>query len=242
MARTWPDSKPAAISFTYDDGYSNTYAASDLEEFGLRGTFYITGEFAKNAIPFWRAVAGRGHELGNHTWSHPHEKLPTGFATSDEYVRKEIGKMEHWMNENIGFDEFRTFRHIGGVYGVGPGNDEESSKRYLNILVAHFVGASPALETVDLTTSIADAKANPYRIGATAPTWGLDTASRAIEYIDQAVAMRSWGVLMFHEVTNSARSERQTSRNTHRAIIAHAISKGVWIAPFRDVLDYCKSQ
>jgi peptidoglycan/xylan/chitin deacetylase (PgdA/CDA1 family) len=43
-----------------------------LERFGFKATFYINpGDGYENALKAWRDVADRGHEIGNHSVTHP---------------------------------------------------------------------------------------------------------------------------------------------------------------------------
>ena len=76
---TYRDGKQAALSFTFDDGASDQLplAVPQLEKRGWRGTFYIIGSFIPeddDANGFtWKVIrdlAGRGHEIGNHTMTH----------------------------------------------------------------------------------------------------------------------------------------------------------------------------
>ena len=76
------DNKPAAISFTYDDGLMEHYTmvAPELEKRGFRGTFWIIGNMVgvnDTVSPrlTWdkvREMHQRGHEMSSHSWSHPH--------------------------------------------------------------------------------------------------------------------------------------------------------------------------
>ena len=78
----------AALSYTFDDGLRDHYtlAAPMLEEFGFHGTFFIIGKVVADTDELaaakkpgvhggvsWGQVkdlAARGHEIGNHSWSH----------------------------------------------------------------------------------------------------------------------------------------------------------------------------
>jgi len=63
------------IALTFDGGSINN-AAEDilniLKENGVKGTFFLTGEFIQKYPNTVRRIAGEGHDAGNHTWSHPH--------------------------------------------------------------------------------------------------------------------------------------------------------------------------
>lgn len=62
------------ISFTMDcgSGSSNLPTILDiLDEFGVKITFFVTGKFAQANPEMVTEMAARGHEIGNHSWSHP---------------------------------------------------------------------------------------------------------------------------------------------------------------------------
>jgi len=43
-----------------------------LEQRGAIATFFLTGEYIKRNPDLVRRIAATGHQVGNHTWSHPH--------------------------------------------------------------------------------------------------------------------------------------------------------------------------
>ena len=71
----FPNGAHAAVSLTYDDGLTSHFedVAPTLERYGLRGTFNtpIARASVMQHAPAWRALAARGHELGNHSLFHP---------------------------------------------------------------------------------------------------------------------------------------------------------------------------
>ncbi|HYX83819.1 MAG TPA: polysaccharide deacetylase family protein [Gaiellales bacterium] len=64
----------ARVALTFDDGPSpHTAEIADLiAAHGGRGTFFVLGQAVAGNEPLLRRMAGAGHELGNHTHSHPH--------------------------------------------------------------------------------------------------------------------------------------------------------------------------
>ena len=62
------------VAMTFDDGPhpSNTPRLLDmLRERGLRATFYLIGNRVVQYPQLARRIAEEGHEIGNHSWSHP---------------------------------------------------------------------------------------------------------------------------------------------------------------------------
>lgn len=63
-----------AIAFTFDDGPDPLYTPQVLDIFRKRGgraTFFMIGQMMERYPDLVRAVVDAGHEIGNHTWSHP---------------------------------------------------------------------------------------------------------------------------------------------------------------------------
>jgi peptidoglycan/xylan/chitin deacetylase (PgdA/CDA1 family) len=68
------------VSFTFDDVPNSAYTngAAVLDEYSIRGTFYIAGGICGTTDTYWRLIDrdqvrdlhARGHEIGCHTFSH----------------------------------------------------------------------------------------------------------------------------------------------------------------------------
>lgn len=62
------------IAFTMDCGSHNRYVPTILDildQYGVKITFFVTGKFAADNPDLVREMAARGHEVGNHSWTHP---------------------------------------------------------------------------------------------------------------------------------------------------------------------------
>jgi peptidoglycan/xylan/chitin deacetylase (PgdA/CDA1 family) len=74
IASPWPDGCRGAVSLTFDDGLESqrAVAAPLLSRYGLSGTFYVNPqENYMDQLAPWQEAASAGHEIGNHTVSHP---------------------------------------------------------------------------------------------------------------------------------------------------------------------------
>jgi peptidoglycan/xylan/chitin deacetylase (PgdA/CDA1 family) len=61
-------------ALTFDDGPDDTYTpqvAAILDRFGIKGTFFVVGQRAAGRPEQVRALHRGGHEIANHSWSHP---------------------------------------------------------------------------------------------------------------------------------------------------------------------------
>ena len=119
------DNKPAAISYTFDDGMQSAidYGAAALDAFGYKGTFNVITGFTriletdpqvplpnnvelKGSWQGWAQVQANGHEIGNHTYDHPDMTTLTDPAQID----LEINGSAALIAANLGLPPF-TFAY-----------------------------------------------------------------------------------------------------------------------------------
>jgi peptidoglycan/xylan/chitin deacetylase (PgdA/CDA1 family) len=85
------------IALTFDDGPNpgvTDLILDELRQRSLHATFFMIGERIAAAPDLARRVLAEGHEIGNHTLTHP--KLTT---LSDQQVEWEIGKTQEIMDD-----------------------------------------------------------------------------------------------------------------------------------------------
>lgn len=78
------------VAMTYDDGPHPTLTPPLLDALRarrLRATFYLIGRSVVTWPDIVRRIADEGHEIGNHTWSHPNMA-----ALGDRRVLREIDR------------------------------------------------------------------------------------------------------------------------------------------------------
>lgn len=84
------DIEQPVVALTFDDGPSAAYTGWILEtlhEQDVRATFFLTGREMEQNPEQARRIAEAGHELGNHSWSHP-RFLFVGQARIREEIEK----------------------------------------------------------------------------------------------------------------------------------------------------------
>jgi peptidoglycan-N-acetylglucosamine deacetylase len=89
------------VAMTFDDGPSaaNTPRLLDmLKQRNIKATFFLIGQNVAANPDIVRRILAEGHEIGNHTWTHPQlSKL------SDDRVTTEITKTQEAIKEASGF-------------------------------------------------------------------------------------------------------------------------------------------
>jgi len=90
------------IALTFDGGSGNG-AASEILDFltekNVKSTIFLTGGFLKRYPDIVKRMVKDGHEIGNHTWSHPHlttfvtnQKHETAPDMSEKKLHNELNK------------------------------------------------------------------------------------------------------------------------------------------------------
>lgn len=85
------------IALTFDDGPHPKYTEEILDILkanDLKATFFIIGQNAEQYPEIVQRIVDEGHEIGNHTFTHPHMR-----STSKEKLREEIEKTEKILND-----------------------------------------------------------------------------------------------------------------------------------------------
>ena len=83
------DASEKKIALTFDDGPNPRYTDTILDilsEYGIKATFFVIGKNAElYPAPLERAIR-EGHEIGNHTYSHPHMRRLSRAETEKEIL------------------------------------------------------------------------------------------------------------------------------------------------------------
>jgi peptidoglycan/xylan/chitin deacetylase (PgdA/CDA1 family) len=88
------------IALTFDDGPNATLTPKLLDLLAarhLKATFFVVGQNAADHPEILKRAVREGHEIGNHSWSHPNLG-----KMSDESVRRELQRTEDAIVAAIG--------------------------------------------------------------------------------------------------------------------------------------------
>ena len=230
----WPGGAQAAVSLSYDDGMDSglDHAIPDLENAGFRGTFYVVTGFwqVKLRKPDWRNAFLNGHEIGSHTVRHPC-RGPSHKYNLETYtpkrIRAEIRRAHSWLNRHIGVDDYRTLAYPCGHDAIGQPPDEDS---FLSAVSAYHFAARLARGGINDPALVAR---DPLRIKAEVISYPHGKEVEPfIEYCEQTVNQRGWGVIVFHGIGDQWLT---TERDVHQRLIEHLKDKRFWVAPVREV-------
>jgi len=92
---------PKKIAITFDDGPNDEYTPKILDilkEKKVPATFFVTGANIQNNIPLIKREYKEGHEIGNHTYTHPNLEV-----TSDNRERIELRSTRLLLESILGY-------------------------------------------------------------------------------------------------------------------------------------------
>lgn len=101
------------MSLTFDSAYINkyTYKILDiLDKYNVKSTFFMTYEFMEKNPAQIMDIIKRGHEIGNHSTTHPDFN-----KTKDSKIVKEVMKAHNYIKDLVGVD-MCLFRFPFGSY------------------------------------------------------------------------------------------------------------------------------
>lgn len=241
----WPRGKRAVVSLTYDDGLPShpREVASLLESFNLRGTFYAPIKSDLTSSPLvWRALVGRGHELGNHTYFHPCWSVG--------------GKYADWLPEQFNLEKYDETRWLDEVktanqsLGLVDGRDERT---FGNTCWDNYIGPQNApicLEPLIAQVFMAARGENtgkpvsldPVNFNNLGTVWadhrGFETFLPELEEIQET---GGWLIYTFHGVGEAAHN-LHIDPEAHRRLLEylHQHRGSIWTAPVIEVVKYLK--
>lgn len=105
---------PGTMALTFDDGPSPLYTGrvlALLRQYGVTATFFMIGSNIQKYPDVLRQVLAEGHQVGNHTWTHP--DLGTLSATE---VRDEIERTSDIIAQTGRTGQPTLFRAPGGFF------------------------------------------------------------------------------------------------------------------------------
>lgn len=240
LAKEW-NGKKCAVVLTYDDAL-NVHLDKviiSLDTFGLKGTFYLMGEASSIAkrMSDWRTAASHGHELGNHSLTHPCDASKEGRSWVSKEKDLSSYSVERAVNEiritntllqAIDGKKERTFAYPCGDAVIGKEN-------YYTPLESEFAGARGVQSGLMHLSSINLNNINCFFIDG-------HTGEYMINLVKQAQETNTLLVFLFHGV--GGEHNINVSLEAHRELLQYlkANEKNIWNATLVDVAKYVRKK
>lgn len=94
-----PTTGNKVIALTFDDGPGpyTAHLLDILDQYGAKATFFLIGSKVSGQASVVRSIQARGHQLGNHSWSHPELN-----KVSAEQLASEIDQTNNAIKQAVG--------------------------------------------------------------------------------------------------------------------------------------------
>ena len=237
----WPAGQQGAVTLSYDDAVVSHFesVAPQLEQAGLRGTFYIQADSPGFRLHTdrWRQVAQAGHELGNHTLHHPCRKDQPGQHTwlADDYNLSEYTP-QRWLAEMrlanlilylVDGKTERTFGNTCCDNYVGPLDNKVCLEELIPQL---FVAGRGELVSRPIDPTAANLANFGHYSG------DRKSFEQLRDEIEAAVREGQWVFYMFHGVGQGTHSLYIEAQEHEKLVAYLAANKNrIWTAPAVDV-------
>ena len=237
----WPENRKAAVSLAYDDALDSQLdnAIPALDRHGLKGSFYLqlSSPPVGKRMAEWRAAAGNGHELGNHTlfhqcsgsmqgreWVEPQRDLDkTTAAQMQDQVR-----MANVMLAAIDGRHERTMT-------VPCGDVLAEGKNYIELVASEFVAIKLGPGTVVPDMYKLDLQAVP--VGVPVDVSG----QQLIAWVQEAARLGTMANFTFHGIGGD---HLAVSSDAHEELLAYlaAHREVYWTDTFLNLTKYVRKQ
>src|SRR5687767_63107 len=236
----WPNGKQVAISLTFDDARESQVEGGTalLDQFGVKGTFYVVPAAVERKLEGWKKAAANGHEIGNHSLKHPcsgnfpwaREKALENYSV--EQIREELIEANKQIQNLLGV-ECNVFAYPCGQTFVGRGKE---TKSYVPVIADIFFTGRGSLDEGPNDPQFCDF-AQLTRIESD----GKDF-EQILPLIESAKKNKQWLVLAGHEMNETGTQTTRLSMLKKLLEYAQDPTHGIWIAPVGTVAKYIKDQ
>jgi peptidoglycan/xylan/chitin deacetylase (PgdA/CDA1 family) len=226
-AFTWPAGKRAAVSLSFDDARISQIDAGIpiLDRHNVKATFYLTPSRVPERMAGWQQAVVNGHEMGNHTVSHP---CSGNFIWSRNNALEDytIDRMEQelldanaYIQSELGVTP-QSFAYCCGQKYVGRGKTQHS---FVPLIAKHFIAGR----------GFRDEDANDPTFVDLAQLYGVDGDSQPFDklrfWIDKAAQQGGWLVFAAHDVGDFPRQAMPAE--VLNAVCAYCTesANGIWI-------------
>jgi peptidoglycan/xylan/chitin deacetylase (PgdA/CDA1 family) len=237
---SWPEGKQMAMSLSFDDARESqvTIGTSLLDQYGVKATFYVVPSTVKKQLTGWKAAVKNGHEIGNHSLTHP---CTGNFGWSrknalEDYsldrMRYELQECNRQIKELLQVDS-KVFAYPCGQKFVGRGVDTRS---YVPMVAEHFQSGRGWMD---------EAPNDPLYCNFTQLTCiEIDgkTFEQLLPLIDNARKNGLWLVFGGHEI--NVEGNQTTRLETLKKLMEYVKdpAQGIWLQPVGTVTTYIKEQ
>lgn len=234
----WFNNKKAAVTLTFDDGLHGQYyiALPLIVQYGFKSTFFVTVNTINSKVKNWDVVNNAvlaGNEVGNHCLTHPHFKnMPPDSIALESTVSNKL------INGHIPTQKVITLAYPFGEGGGNTVKDEQIRQTITKL----YIGARATQNKPYPFNKYEFAKTNNdyYKINSVMIADSA-TMNDFGKYIDQTIAEGGWFCPTYHGIADGWIITPEVVFKKHLNELKQREAE-VWIAPFKNVLQYHKER
>jgi peptidoglycan-N-acetylglucosamine deacetylase len=226
------------VALSFDDGPDPEWTPKILDilkQYNVKGTFFMIGEVAEDYVGVMQRVFREGHEIGNHTWSHPDIS-----EISNRQVDLELNLTERLFASKLGVQPL-YFRPPYSIDQEPDTNDQAAPVERIQGLGYVIVGnkidtndwdehprKSPQEITESVFQQIEDMKTKPWNRGSVIllHDGGGDRSATiaALPVLIEALKARGYEIVPVSELVGKTRAEVMPELTPHQRWQARADS------------------
>lgn len=235
---TW-NGRRCAVVLTYDDALNVHLdkVIPVLDSKGFKGTFYVMGsaEILSTRMDDWRKAAHAGHELGNHTLTHPCDGNGRPFVNPETDLRRfsveravrEI-RVTNTLLKAIDGKEKRSFAYPCGNLKIGD-------SLFYPEVANEFSGARGVRSAMNTIEKVDLENIDCYMINN-------NTAEYMIGLVEEAKKTNSLLVFLFHGVGGEHNINVDLGEHNKLVEYLKQNEEEIWVDTMVDVADYINTQ
>ncbi len=236
----WPNGKRAAVSLSFDDARESQIdvGLALLRKEGVKVTFFVQSENIGKRLEGWKQVVAEGHEIGNHSMSHP---CTANYAFSkpnalEDYSLEMMASQLDGANAEIDrllSVKARTFAYPCGLKFVGRGLDVRS---YVPLVAERFLAGRGYM----------DESANDPEVCDLAQAMGTPFDDTDFEFMRHQVELASkegrWIIFVGHDI--GRRGFQVTDVSALQALCEYLRdpAHGIWSGTVGEIAEYIRRQ
>ena len=223
----WPEGKRGALSLTFDDARESQVDVGLplLDGLGVRVTFYVQPDGVKKRLPGWKAALRAGHEIGNHSTTHPcsgNYAFSRGNALEEytlERLERDVSQASLFIARELG-REPASFAYPCGQTFVGRG---EGVRSYVPVVARLFRSGRLYMGEDSNDPAFCDlAQLQGVNLD------GL-TFDEVRPLLDKAAAEGRWLILAGHEIGEGGFQTTRTATLSALCRRAKDPASGLWV-------------
>jgi len=236
----WPQGKHAAISLTFDDARMSQVDTGRalLDQYGIKATFFVVPSSVEERLDGWKKAVANGHEIGNHTISHPctgnflwsRQNALENYSIDD--MRNELLECNKRIEELLGVKS-EVFAYPCGQKFIGR---DSNTKSYVPLVAELFIVGRGWRDEVMNDPGFCDL----------AQVSGIEMDGKNFDeilpLIEEAKRTGQWLVLAGHEMAGSGVQTTRLAMLKQLIEYVQDPANGIWIAPAGTVAKYIRDK